>query len=146
MFRSLLGLLHNADPVLAVLYSCAANKLPRMESFQKELKHAYHRARFGVFCIPCKTPRSRRVRSRFSACCMWRRCSGIYQPRTICPPRQFPLEMHYPPISHPRPNPQAPSPSYVLSPFLMGRMFVREPSWEYSANLVLNWANLTSRT
>ena len=37
MFRSFLGLLHNADPVRAVLYSCAANKFPRMESFQKEL-------------------------------------------------------------------------------------------------------------
>ena len=24
----------------------------------------------------------------------------------------------------------------ALSPFLIGRMFVREPSWEYSANLV----------
>ena len=24
----------------------------------------------------------------------------------------------------------------VLSPFLIGRMFFREPSWEYSANLV----------
>ena len=24
----------------------------------------------------------------------------------------------------------------TLSPFLIGRMFVREPSWEYSANLV----------
>ena len=23
----------------------------------------------------------------------------------------------------------------VLSPFLIGRMFLREPSWEYSANL-----------
>ena len=25
---------------------------------------------------------------------------------------------------------------WVLSPFLIGRMFVREPSWKYSANLV----------
>ena len=24
----------------------------------------------------------------------------------------------------------------VLSPFLIGRMFVREPNWKYSANLV----------
>ena len=36
--------------------------------------------------------------------------------------------------------------SLALSPFLTGRMFVREPSWEYSANLVLNWANFSSRT
>ena len=35
MFRSFLGLLHNADPVRAVLYSCAANKFPRMESFRE---------------------------------------------------------------------------------------------------------------
>ena len=26
--------------------------------------------------------------------------------------------------------------SFVLSSFLTGRMFVREPSWKYSANLV----------
>ena len=32
---------------------------------------------------------------------------------------------------------------------LIGRMFVREPSWEYSANLVgssLNWADVCLRT
>ena len=33
-----------------------------------------------------------------------------------------------------------------LSPFLNGRMFLREPSWKYSAKLVLNWANFSSRT
>ena len=33
--------------------------------------------------------------------------------------------------------------SALLSPFLIGRMFVREPSWKYSANLV---GSLTGRT
>ena len=33
----------------------------------------------------------------------------------------------------------------ALSPFLIGRTFVREHCWEYWANiLVLNWANICS--